>query len=458
MRGVGTRFAAIAATIAAAVAVALLVFGGGDSYEVKARFQNGGQLVSGNFVQLRGAPIGSVKGIRITDDGQAEVTLEIKEDHAPLPEGTRAEIQQPSQSGIANRFVELTFPQAQNRKLPDGATIPADRTRTNVELDQVFNTLDPKTRRALQGFFKGQARQFRDAGAEARAGFQYLNPSLSATSRLFNELTRDTPALERFLVDSSRLVTTLAERRTELAALVGNANRTTRALGNQKEALAESISLLPQFMRRANTTFVNLRAALDDVDPLVEASAPVARRLGPFLAAARTFAAGAGPTVRDLSRTIARPGGSNDAIELIDAFPPLQDIATATKERRYAPGGRPIDVGETRGALPETAAAFDNAGPTISLLRPYTTDFLGWFDDFSSTGGGFDALGAYARGQLSFAESVHCTLPGTPCPVKFNQYRRCPGAAEAPASDGSNVLSEDERARLECDEDDRAVR
>jgi hypothetical protein len=115
-------------------------------------------------------------------------------------------------------------------------------------------------------------------------------------------------------------------------------------------------------------------------------------------------------------------------------------------------------VGETRGALPETAAAFDNAGPTISLLRPYTTDFLGWFDDFSTTGGGFDALGAYARGQLSFSESVHCTLPGTPCPVKFRQYRRCPGGAEPPADDGSNVLSEEERTRLECEEDDRAVR
>ena len=458
MTSPGTRLAAIAATIAAAIAVALLVFGSDDSYEVKARFENAGQLVSGNFVQLRGTPVGSVKKVRITDDGQAEVTLEIDDDHAPLPEGTRAEIEQLSQSGVASRFVALTLPQAQNRKLPDGAMISADRTRTNVELDEVFNTLNPQTRRALQGFFKGQARQFRDAGDEAREGFQYLNPSLSSTSRLFRELTRDTPALERFLVDSSRLVTTLADRRTELAALVGNANRTTRALGDQKEALAEAIGLLPQFMRRANTTFVNLRASLDDVDPLVEASAPVARRLGPFLAAARTFAVGARPTVRDLSRTISRSGSSNDAIELIDAFPPLQDIATETKERTFAPGGRRVDVGETRGALPETAAAFDNAGPTISLLRPYTTDFLGWFDDFSTTGGGFDALGAYARGQLSFSESVHCTLPGTPCPVKFNQYRRCPGAAEAPGSDGSNVLSDEERARLECDEDDRAVR
>ena len=35
--------------------------------------------------------------------------------------------------------------------------------------------------------------------------------------------------------------------------------------GEIKERLAEAISLLPDFMRNANTTFVNLRAALDDV-------------------------------------------------------------------------------------------------------------------------------------------------------------------------------------------------
>ena len=186
-------------------------------------------------------------------------------------------------------------------------------------------------------------------------------------------------------------------------------------------------------MRRANTTFVNLRGALDDVDPLVEASAPVARRLGPFLESARTFAIGARPTVRDLSLTISRAGGSNDAIELVERVPAAPGHRHRDQGADVRAGRQALNVGETRGALPETAEAFDNAGPTISQLRPYTTDFLGWFDDFSTTGGGFDALGAYARGQLSFSESVNCTLPGTPCPVKFNQYRRCPGAAEAPA-------------------------
>ena len=61
-------------------------------------------------------------------------------------------------------------------------------------------------------------------------------------------------------------------------------------------------------MRRANTTFVNLRAALDDVDPLVDASKPAVRRLGPFLDEARLFARDGEPTFRDLSRTIRRSG------------------------------------------------------------------------------------------------------------------------------------------------------
>jgi phospholipid/cholesterol/gamma-HCH transport system substrate-binding protein len=430
--------------------VAIVLFGGASAYTVKADFVNAGQLVKGNPVQIGGTAVGSVKGIKITDDGRAEITLKLDSQHAPLPEGTRATIRQFSLSGIANRYVDLQFPEGVHGRIPDGGRIGIDKTTTSVDLDELFNTFDPRTRKALQGFFKGQARQFRGRGEEANLGLHYLNPSLSTSSRLFRELTRDTPLLRRFLVDSSKLVTALAEKRDDLAALIGNLNDTTRALGNQKQALAESISRLPPFMRRANTTFVNLRAALDDVDPLVEASKPVAKRLTPFLAQARAFAADAKPTLRDLSRTISRPGRSNDLIEFVRSFPPLADIAVATKRRTASPGGTAVDVGETRGALPESADAFKGAAPIIGFARPYTTDFLGWFDDFSTTGAGFDALGATARAEFVFTP----TLPGGESAGHFD---RCPGASEAPAPDGSNVLSQAEQDQLHCKESDRAV-
>jgi len=121
------------------------------------------------------------------------------------------------------------------------------------------------------------------------------------------------------------------------------------------------------------------------------------------------------------------------------------------KDRTYAPGGTKHSVGEVRGAFPETVDALKGGSKEIGFARPYTTDFLGWFDDFSTTGGGFDALGATARGFLTMSEFLH------PDSLATKQYRRCPGSAEAPAKDGSNVLSQEERDRLGCDEADRGV-
>lgn len=446
------RIAALGAVVAGVVLVALVLFGvgGGGGYEVTAKFINAGQLVKGNPVQTGGTPIGTVKGIKITDDGQAAVRFEVKEDYAPLREGTRASIRQFSQSGIANRYIDLSLPPNGSAKIPDGGLINTDATRTAVDLDQLFNTIDPTTGKALQDFFKNQERQFRDAGMQANGTFQYLNPGLSTSSALFRELNRDQPQLERFLVDSSKLVTALSERDEDLTNLITDVSTTTRALANQKGALTESIDRLPPFMRRANTTFVNLRAALDDVDPLVEASEPVARALTPFLAQARGLAADAKPTIRDLRLTVGRPGKDNDLVDFVNSVPPLTNLAVESRERNG-------DV--RRGAFPEAASAFRDAAPIIAQARPYTQDFLGWFDDFSTTGANFDAYGPFARGLISFQEFIpNPANPSDPLgPLKKDQFRRCPGGSEEAADDGSNVFSEAERDTLDCDESDRAV-
>jgi phospholipid/cholesterol/gamma-HCH transport system substrate-binding protein len=206
-------------------------------------------------------------------------------------------------------------------------------------------------------------------------------------------------------------------------------------------------------MRRANTTFVNLRSTLDDVDPLVNASKPVAKKLGPFLQTTRQFAAGAKPTLRDLSITIRRQGASNDLIELLQSVPPLESIAIESGNRSVSPGGHAVSVGNTRGAFPETTEAFKKGAPEIALGREYTPDFLGWLDDFSTTGGGFDALGAMARAQINLSESIPVPFN----PVRRDQFKRCPGSAEAPLDDGSNVLSQDEMDKLQCEESARAT-
>jgi phospholipid/cholesterol/gamma-HCH transport system substrate-binding protein len=350
-------------------------------------------------------------------------------------------IKQTSLSGIANRYIDLHLGPADGTEIEDGGRLNTNETVTAVEIDQFFSIFDPKTRQALKDTVKGSAELLRGRGQEINRSVKYLNPALSTGARLFRELSRDEPLLERFLIDSGRFVNALATRRDDVRGLVSNANTTFRALGNQQAALAESVELLPPFMRRANTTFVNLRNALDDVDPLVDVSIPAVRRLGPFLDDARAFAADAEPTIRDLSLTIRRSGDANDLIELMDSFPALS---------RAALDPRRVNGALRRGAFPEAEEALTDSSETFALLRPYTPDLVGWFEDFSGTGA-YDAAGGFSRSQLNLTEILYGPEP------LGGQFRRCPGAGDAPASDGSNVFSAAEQAELECEESDRAV-
>jgi phospholipid/cholesterol/gamma-HCH transport system substrate-binding protein len=466
--GIG-RVAAIAAVVAAAILVGFIIFGGGGGYTVKAYFQNGNQLVKGNQVELDGTPIGSVKSLDITPNGQAVVTIGVDGKYAPLPQGVHAPIRQASQSGIANRYIDLTMPPANQRKqtIQDGGQITVDNTTTSVDLDQLFNTLDPPTRKALQEFFKGQANSLKGKGEMQNVAFQYLNPALSTSRRLFNELNADTPTLERFVTDSSRLVTTLAQRRDDLSALIQNLDTTMGAIGSQKVALADALQRLPDFMRRSNTTFVNLRAALNDLDPLVNASKPVARKLNPFLDQLQPLLHDLKPTVADLRSIVRRPGAANDLTELTKSFGPLASAALDKKSRSIDFGGGPQDVGETEGSFPTSVKAFKDATPAIAFGRSYTPDFLGWFDDFSTTGS-YDALGGISRTQVIFnATTMENGIPAViPLPdrgeaykqqMRIGQYKRCPGGSEAPAIDKSDVFSADEQKALDCKEEDRAT-
>jgi phospholipid/cholesterol/gamma-HCH transport system substrate-binding protein len=450
------RFAAAGAVIAVAVLAGFILFGGGGAYKVTARFTNAGQLVPGNEVLIGGVPAGSVDDVRITSDGRADVTLKVKDQYAPLREGTRAVIKQRSLSGIANRYVDLQLGPGTAEAIKDGGRIGPDRTVTAVELDQLFNLFDPPTRVHVQDFFEVSNKMIRGKGQQLNRGIHYLNPALSTSSRLFRELDKDEGLLTRFLVDSSRLVGALSERRSDLTGVVRNLNATFGALARQQGALGESVERLPPFMRRANTTFVNLRAALNDVDPLVTAAKPVARRLGPLLSETRGLAHDAKPTIIDLSRTIRRRGASNDLIELVNSFPQLASIATVTRRRSVSPGGHAVDVGTVRGAFPEATEALRRSAPIIAFGRPYTNDLLGWFDDFSTTGG-YDALGNYSRAGVSLNEvlsSLGGNLGGGS--VKSHQFRRCPGGADTIPPDGTNLLTAAEQAALNCNESDRA--
>src|SRR4051794_26544838 len=213
------RGVAVAALALAIVLVGLLLLRGADAHEYKLVFQNAGQLVKGDDVQVGGRRIGSVRKITLTDDNRALVLVKVEEPYAPLREGTTAVIRLTSLSGIANRYIALSPGPDASKTLPDEARLETSQTTTAVDLDQLFNTLDPKARKSLQGVIEGFRTQLDGKGEQASQATEYLNPMLSGARRLVDEVTADEGALTDFLVESSRTVTAMASKRDDLSSL-----------------------------------------------------------------------------------------------------------------------------------------------------------------------------------------------------------------------------------------------
>jgi phospholipid/cholesterol/gamma-HCH transport system substrate-binding protein len=406
--------------------VALAMFGGSGDYRVKAVFDNAGQLVPGNQVRVGGQPVGKIADVELDDQANAVITIDVEDGIAPLHEGTTATIRSTSLSGIANRYMSLKPGPNSNERIEDGGRIGSDETSAPVDLDALFNSLDAKTRAGLRNVIRGYGDWYDTRGAEAGQSTKYFAPFLSSGSELARELTLDQAVLERFLKDGAATVSAIAERRDDLAGLVVNTNEAMAAIGDESTSLQRALELLPGTMRKANTTFVNLRGTLDDLELLVNESKPATRKLEPFFRELRPLVADLRPTIADLRDLIRLPGAGNDLTELTAAQPRLARL--------------------TGSVFPRGIRTLDRAQPVVSYARQYTPDLAGWFTKFGQVAAYYDANGHYARVQPVFAPTRFdrdlYKLIGVSPSDRLNPYSRdsrtdCPGGATQPTPDGS---------------------
>ncbi len=434
------RAATIGALAIVVALVAILLFRGNGTHMYKLTFQTAGQLVNDNDVQIGGRRIGSVKNIKLTDNNQAEIEIEVQEPYAPLHEGTTAVIRATSLSGVANRYIALSPGPDSAPKLADGTVLAADKTTTIVDLDQLFNTLDEPTRKGLTDTIKGFATWYVGKGLKANQAAKYFSPALSSTRAVIEKLNADTPALEGLVQDTSKVVTALGSQSATLTDLVSNADTSLGAIGSDTASLSQAIALLPATLRRGSTTFVDLRLALDDLDKLVAASKPATKNLAPFLATLRPLLAESQPTLKQLTTLLRQPGASNDLTDLLNDSPQLANVASTS--------------------FPNSVNALNKSLPVFNFIRPYTPDLVGWLRDFGQGASNYDANGHFARVAPAFnAFSYNATTNElTPVPPSDRVpglengaaiVTRCPGSAIQPPADGSAPWR-DTGGQLDC--------
>jgi phospholipid/cholesterol/gamma-HCH transport system substrate-binding protein len=448
-RTTATRVTALGALLAAIVLVLVLFLGNGSSHTYRLLFETGGQLVPGNQVLVGGHPIGSIEDITLTDDWQADVTISVDEE---LHEGTTAVIRATSLSGVANRYIAVSPGPNDAPPLEDNDVITADKTTSPVDLDQLFDVFRPRERRALRNVIQGFSTTYTGSAEEANETYKYLNPGLSSAQRLLAELTRDQQVFTDFLVDGSRVMNAISERRDDLSALTQNANEALGAIARENESLDRVLVALPPALRQSNTTFVNLRAALDDLDPLVETSKTATRDLAPFLRDLRPVTRESIPVFQDLRKVVFRRGRANDLADTLGDLPTLRD--TGRKE------------------LPRASQGIEDSLPVFQFARPYAPDLLGLISRLGQATANYDRNGHYVRtGVLSniFSYNAGLLTPNDPSqqydfydtnPLGSGNFVRCPGGATQaiagsnPFLDDGNLISGGQDPNPKCDPGD----
>lgn len=438
------RRLALAALLLVAVVLAWVLLRS-HPHEYRLVFPSSGQLVKGDVVRIGGTAAGTVKSVSLSDDDQAQIDIAIKEHYGRLHEGTTATIRAEGLTGVASRYVDVSPASETRPVLDDGALIQGDKTTAIVEIDQVFNALDPKTRKGLAGFIKGSADWYDGMEPEANASARQIPKALAQLSAVADEITSDSATFEQFLTETGDAMGAIADHRAQLTDLVSNTRQTAAALASNTASLSDALHEVPPALQSGSDAFVSLRPALGDLRKLTDTSGPATKNLEPFLKQLTPVLQESDPTFAKLRKMFAQPGQAND---LLDALRDLPAIAKATDK-----------------TFPSGIKALKESTPIFSFARPYTSDLVAWVRGFDGATAAYDANGHYVRGlpifnAYTFTDDANggyltprpAAERGTSPALTNGNLRRCPGASTpAPADRSAPFVDSGDLAAPDCD-------
>src|SRR3954451_18966856 len=363
-RRTGIRLLAVGGIVAGVVVAAVLLMGS-SNYVIHVRFQDAGQLVKGDLVEVAGRSVGHVTDLTVSPDGQADVELTIEDDDvAPLHRGTIASIHTVGLASITNRFVELSPGLPDASAMPAGAILPASSTRGIVDLDMLFDAADPPTRARLKRILRQAGSSLSgETPAQLNAGLHYLDPAFSQITALGGRLLADKDALAQLIHTGAATARVLAERRADVSAGIDSAATSLDAIASRRSELGDALERAPALLRQTRPTLADVRGTLPVVDPAL-------RELRPSI----------GPLAQLLRRV---PPVTRDALPAIASIRQL--LPRAKRVLRKIPA---LDR-QASPALASATRALKGLLPVVAGLRTYSPDLIGGlFNGFGGAPGG----------------------------------------------------------------------
>jgi virulence factor Mce-like protein len=266
-----------------------------ETYTVSAVFDNVKGLVPGNKVVAGGAQVGRISKIELGRDGYPRVDLEVEHNFA-LRQGATADIQVNSLAGEVNRYILLRA--GSGPVLHDRATIGLARTDQPVEVDDLFRTLDPKTRADVRGVLEELNLATEGRGPDLARATALGAHSLNEGTRLLQEINADGLALHALLRNSHIALRAIARNPGAASSFVDGLAGTLETTARRKSELAASIERTPAALRSTRFALDRLDRAVPTLRSFVAVARPTARELTPTARELR-------PTARQLRPALA---------------------------------------------------------------------------------------------------------------------------------------------------------
>ncbi len=361
----------VASMLLAGATVVAASAGADDSHTYRIELDNAFGIVDGSEVRVAGVAAGTVTGLDVNEAKRAVVTVEITGALSTFRESATCSSE--PQSLIAEYFLDCQ-PGTEGEVLPDDGLVPVrskaygDQTFTTVQQDLVNNTLrEPfKVRLALI---------FNEFGTALAGNPENLNqairrgaPALQALRKALAILARQNAVIRDLNVNSDRIVSRLADRRSDVIAFIRNANTASAASAERREDLARNFELLPGFLTELRPTLARLGELADEQTPLLvdlrgaapqlnrltqtlppfnDATEPSVRTLGEAAEIGRRALEKGGDEIRALRGATGKSFSAVDALAnfLVDLDDPRRAVENDTRAARDS--GRPNPTGYT---------------------------------------------------------------------------------------------------------------
>src|SRR5215217_7434754 len=312
-------------------------------YRVQVNFPEATTLATEADVRVAGVPVGKVRKVEVGDGTNRTVaTVELERRYAPLRQDARAILRQKTLLG--ETYVELT-PGRSQKTIPEGGSLPDGQVKPTVELDEIFDSLDPSTRAAFRDWQTELAKGIRGRGRDFNDALGTLPGFASDGADVLEVLDTQEGAVQRLVKNTGVVFAALTQNEAQLRNLITGSKQTFDATASKSDALAETIRIFPTFLKESKLTLARVQRFSTDTDPLITDLRPVARDLQ--------------PTLRDVREL---------APDLERFFENLDPVITASKT-----------------GMPATREVLEGAQPMLAELAPFLSQINPIFKYFEAS-------------------------------------------------------------------------